>query len=75
MPKVEIGDIIAFKDVGAYTEACESQYCLHPRPASVLVNKEKIELVRRKDNFVDLISREIIPERLFQKGICSKFQW
>jgi diaminopimelate decarboxylase len=56
LPKMNRGDIIAFYTVGAYGYGMCSQYNSQNRPAEVLINKNaELKLIRRKDEFKDLI--------------------
>jgi diaminopimelate decarboxylase len=64
LPEVKRGDLLAVLDVGAYCEACDSQYGLEPRPSSVLVNRDHADLVRRRETIYDLMARDLVPSRL-----------
>lgn len=65
LPKVEKGDIIAIFDTGAYGFAMSSQYNGRPRCAEVLVSGNRWEIIRERETFMDLISKQKIPEWLF----------
>ncbi|RLG58312.1 MAG: diaminopimelate decarboxylase [Candidatus Hydrothermarchaeota archaeon] len=64
LPEVEEGDIIAFLDAGAYGIVMASRYNSRPLPAEVLVNNGKYEVIRERESYNDLISRQRIPSRL-----------
>ena len=64
LPKIEEGDLIAILDAGAYGIIMASQYNFRPRPASVLVSKGTGVLIREREDFEDLIRKEILPEGL-----------
>lgn len=64
LPAVEVGDIIAILDTGAYQEASASNFNSLPRPATVLVHGENTELVRRAETVEDVFARDVIPARL-----------
>jgi diaminopimelate decarboxylase len=64
LPKVERGDILAFLDAGAYGFSMASQYNGQPRPAEVLVQDGKAELIRGAEDFSVLLDRQVIPSRL-----------
>jgi len=61
IPKVERGDLIAFLDVGAYCESTARQYNAVPRPASVLVNKNNVDIARERETIQDILSHERCP--------------
>ncbi len=67
LPKIEEDDVLAFLDAGAYGFIMASQYNSRPRPAEVLVNKGKAELIRYAEDFSSLIERQIVPERLMRE--------
>ncbi|MDR2623432.1 MAG: diaminopimelate decarboxylase [Methanobrevibacter sp.] len=64
LPKVEEGDLLAILNAGAYSFSMASQYNSRPRPAEVLVNNGKIELIRERETYEDLFNGQIVPKRL-----------
>lgn len=58
LPAVEVGTLLAVRDVGAYGFAMASNYNLRPRPAEVLIEDGKPSLVRRRETFEDLVQTE-----------------
>ncbi|NOX38116.1 MAG: hypothetical protein GXO78_11345 [Calditrichaeota bacterium] len=64
IPDVEVGDILAILDAGAYQEVSMSHFNAIPRPASVLVHGRQAELIRRRESEQDVFRRDVIPERL-----------
>ncbi|MEM2192394.1 MAG: diaminopimelate decarboxylase [Candidatus Hadarchaeales archaeon] len=64
LQKVEPGDLLAIFDVGAYGLAMSSQHTAQSRPAMVLVNGKKAEIVRKRETFEDLTRLDQIPEWL-----------
>ncbi|HEY2866348.1 MAG TPA: diaminopimelate decarboxylase [Pyrinomonadaceae bacterium] len=57
---IQIGEVLALLNAGAYTLSQASQYNARFLPAVVLIkNDGKAELIRRKDKFADLISSDI----------------
>ena len=60
LPKVKTGDYLAVMGAGAYGFSMSSNYNSRPRPAEVLVVKDKVFLIRRRENFNDLIRNEKI---------------
>jgi len=61
LPKVEQGDLVVVFDVGAYGLAMSNQHTAQPRPAMVLVNDGKAEIVRKRETFEDLTRLDQIP--------------
>lgn len=55
---VGAGDLLALKSAGAYGMAMASNYNSRPRPAEVLVNGRRYDLVRRRETLVDLVAGE-----------------
>lgn len=64
MPKVAVGDILAFLDTGAYQDACANNFNALPRPATVLVHGNKAEVVKRAETVDDVFQRDVVPSRL-----------
>ncbi|RLG40604.1 MAG: diaminopimelate decarboxylase [Thermoproteota archaeon] len=62
LPKMEAGDLLAILDVGAYGICMSSQYNSRPRPAMVLVDGDKVSVVRERETYEDLISKDRIPD-------------
>jgi diaminopimelate decarboxylase len=64
VPDVREGDVVALLEAGAYQESSASNFNSLPRPASVLVNGEEAELIKRAETVGDVYARDVIPERL-----------
>ncbi len=64
LPAVEVGDVLAFLDTGAYQDASASNFNALPRPGTVLVSGESAELIRRHETVDDVFARDLIPQRL-----------
>ncbi len=64
LAKVEQNDLVAVFDVGAYGLAMSNQHTAQSRPAVVLVNRNKAEIVRKRETFEDLTRLDQIPEWL-----------
>ena len=58
LPPIAAGELVAILDAGAYGMSLASNYNSRPRPAEVMVNGKKVELVRRRERFDDLIRYE-----------------
>ncbi len=52
---ISVGDILAFKNAGAYSFMMASNYNSRPRPAEVMVHKGKPYLIRARETYADLI--------------------
>lgn len=63
VPDVKPGDLIAMLDMGAYQEVSASNFNALPRPATLLVNGKRAEVIRRAETLEDVFGRDIIPER------------
>jgi diaminopimelate decarboxylase len=55
---IEPGDLVAILDAGAYGMAQSSNYNSRPRPAEVLVEGAKAQLIRRRETMADLLEPE-----------------
>lgn len=64
LPSTEPGDILVVFDVGAYGLAMSSQHTAQPRPAMVLVNSGRAEIIRERETYEDLTRLDRIPEWL-----------
>lgn len=53
------GDILAFKNAGAYCFTMSSNYNSRYRPAEVLWYKDKAHLIRKRETFEDLLTNQI----------------
>lgn len=58
----EPGELLGVRTAGAYGFAMASNYNARRRPAEVLVEGEKLHLVRRRETLEDLVRGENIPE-------------
>ena len=63
MPEVYPGEILAIMDSGAYFTAWESSFGF-ARPAIVAAAGGKHRLLRRREEFADMIARDCIPESI-----------
>lgn len=57
---VELGDLVALLDAGAYGMAQSSNYNSRPRAAEVLVEGGKARLIRRRETMADLLGPEMM---------------
>ena len=58
LPKLEVGDLLAIRDAGAYGAAMASNYNRRPLPVEVLVEGGKWEIIRRRQSVDDLLALE-----------------
>ncbi|MFW5912675.1 MAG: diaminopimelate decarboxylase [Candidatus Hadarchaeota archaeon] len=61
LPDVEVGDILAVYDVGAYGLSMSSQYNGKPRPAMVMIENGKAHIVRKREKCEDVIGMDQLP--------------
>jgi len=64
IPRVEVGDVLAMLDTGAYQEVSMSNFNALPRPATILVTGNRAEIIRRAETEEDVFRRDLIPVRL-----------
>ena len=64
LPDMEVGDVFAFLDTGAYQEGSCSNFNAMPRPATVMVTGDQANVIKARENLDNVLSREIIPEHL-----------
>ena len=67
VPDIKEGDVIAYLDMGAYQEVSASNFNALPRPAMVLVNGDKAEIIKEAETIEDVFRRDRIPEHLKTK--------
>jgi len=60
--EISEGDILAFKNAGAYCFAMSSNYNSRFRPAEVLIHKKKDYLIRKREEIDDLTRNQVILE-------------
>ncbi|MFO1058324.1 MAG: hypothetical protein U1E53_15325 [Dongiaceae bacterium] len=68
MPPIEVGDLLAFLDMGAYNESFACQSNAIPRSATVMVSSGRSALVRRRETVADVLSRELVPTWLMARA-------
>jgi diaminopimelate decarboxylase len=64
IPEVEVGDLLALLDTGAYQEVSMSNFNAIPRPATVLVTGDRASIIRRGETEEDVLRRDVLPEHL-----------
>jgi len=58
LPPLEIGDLLAIRDTGAYGAAMASNYNRRPLPAEVMVDDGRWDVVRRRQTVDDMLALE-----------------
>jgi diaminopimelate decarboxylase len=64
IPKVEPGELLAVMSAGAYGFTMSSNYNSRPRVAEVMADKNRFGVVRKREEYEDLIQGESIPDFL-----------
>lgn len=69
--EISEGDILCFKNAGAYCFTMASNYNSRYRPAEVLWHEGKASLIRKRETFDDLIKNQIDIKNLFMAKVES----
>ncbi|MFW6117293.1 MAG: diaminopimelate decarboxylase [Thermoproteota archaeon] len=64
LPPLTEGDLLAILNTGAYGYSMSSHYNSRPRPAEVLVNEGRQDLIRERETLQDLLRHQKTVERL-----------
>jgi diaminopimelate decarboxylase len=59
LPQLQVGDLVAIRDVGAYGSVMASNYNRRPLPAEVLVDAGAWRAIRRRQTVDDMLSLEL----------------
>ncbi|MEA2087074.1 MAG: diaminopimelate decarboxylase [Candidatus Caldatribacteriota bacterium] len=62
LPSASAGDLLAVFTTGAYHYSMSSNYNRLPRPAVVLVNQGKDDVIVKKETYADIVRNDTIPE-------------
>lgn len=57
--EINEGDILCFKNAGAYCYSMASNYNSRYRPAEVLIHKGKAHLIRKRETFDDILNNQV----------------
>ncbi len=60
--EVRKGDLLMFKNAGAYCATMASNYNSRPRPAEVLIHEGKTHLIRRRETLEDILATQVEAE-------------
>ncbi len=66
MPYIKEGSLLTILNAGAYGFSMSSQYNSRPRAAEVLVQGGRAEVIRERETFADLFSKQNVPVRLLK---------
>jgi diaminopimelate decarboxylase len=58
LPRLEVGDLVAIRDAGAYGSVMASNYNRRPLPPEVLVDEGRWSVIRRRQTIDDMLSLE-----------------
>jgi diaminopimelate decarboxylase len=64
LPPLASGDVLAVMSAGAYGFVMASNYNARPRPAIVLVDGDRWDVIRRRETLDDLLRGESVPDNL-----------
>lgn len=64
LPVIEEGDVICFYDTGAYGYSMSSNYNRVLKPAAVLVNNGKSDIIINRQTYEELCASDVVPDRL-----------
>jgi diaminopimelate decarboxylase len=59
LPAVEVGDVVAILDVGAYGYAMSSHFLHRPKPAEVLIENGGHRLIRKREDYSVLLGNQM----------------
>ncbi|MEH1936842.1 MAG: decarboxylase [Nostoc sp.] len=68
LPALEIGDIVAILDVGAYGYAMSSHFLHRPKPAEVLLENCRHRLIRQREDYSVLLTNQVLDSSPLFKG-------
>ena len=64
MPELNEGDYLALMSAGSYGFSMASNYNCRLKPAEIMVKGNKFYTVRKRDSYLDLVKKDVIPEFL-----------
>jgi diaminopimelate decarboxylase len=59
LPRMEEGELLAIRDVGAYGMSLASNYNSRPRAAEVLVDGKMVKVIRRRETIKGMLEEEL----------------
>ncbi len=70
LPPLKTGDALTVAEAGAYTLSQATEFS-EPRPAAVLIGPAGVELIRKREDWHDVIAPALLPERLRAAGAAK----
>lgn len=70
LPPLKPGDVVTVAEAGAYTLSQATEFS-EPRPAAVLAGPLGVELIRKREDWHDVMAPCILPERLRALGAAK----
>ncbi|MDO8785462.1 MAG: diaminopimelate decarboxylase, partial [Syntrophales bacterium] len=67
IPRFEGGELMAIMSAGAYGFSMSSNYNARPRIAEVLVRGDRFYVIRKREEYADLVRGEEIPAFLMNE--------
>ncbi|MGB7248882.1 MAG: diaminopimelate decarboxylase [Phormidesmis sp.] len=64
LPALSAGEIVVVPATGAYNYSMASNYNRVPRPAAVLVNQGKADVILQRETYADLVRQDRLPASL-----------
>jgi len=64
VPEVEVGDVVALEDTGAYIESLACNFNALPRPGTLLIQGSEAEWIRRPETIDEVYARDVVPEKM-----------
>lgn len=71
LPEVREGDCLVFLNAGAYGFEMSSNFNSRLKPAEVMIKDGKPQLIRKRDEFQDLLRNQVLPK---ESGIVTPAQ-
>ena len=71
VPDLRRGDPIAVLDAGMYAESTATQFNSMPRPATILIGDDTIDVIRRRETVDDVFATTSVPNRLRAAAIAK----
>ncbi|BDZ70096.1 diaminopimelate decarboxylase [Methanobacterium petrolearium] len=66
VPEIKEGDVLSIMNAGAYAFSMASQYNSRPLPAEVIVMNGEADVIREKETYADLLSKQNVPLRFLK---------
>ncbi len=62
IPAMKAGDLAVIRSVGAYGYCMSSNYNTRGRPPEILVDGDKMAVIRARETYSDIIDQDIVPD-------------